>query len=327
MKKLIFWFIFLILASPVFILVKIVYAGTLSCLVTTKASCNSSGGVTILRMSGPTNAHAELPSQSTAAYNNNVVCCSGVSGLGYSCSGSYATVLNLTAVTNSHASQSATSPYTTPACISVSSGPTPQAGYIAGNQDCSVDGGYDTTLASVTASTNSHVGNTTAYTGAGNYKICATAGYSSSIVIRAQNYTTSVSTITFPQAAPGATVSQPYNNADGSGSPQTFGGAGTAKPVVTLFNGSSNTLKIWYNISTFTNDIVISENYLVNNKGAACTSASCITNAVTFDTNTDTGTTIAVGAGNEKDFYLKITLSSITAKSGNSTLTILGEAQ
>jgi len=153
-----------------------------------------------------------------------------------------------------------------------------------------------------------------------------TINLSTAIEIRAQNYTTSVSSITFPEGTSGATVSQPYNNINGSGSPQTFGGAGTAKPVVTLYNGNASTLTIWYNITTFTNSVVSSENYIVNAKGAACADASCITGAVTFDADTTTGTTILAGAGNEKDFYLKITLGTPAGKSGSSTLTILGEA-
>lgn len=144
------------------------------------------------------------------------------------------------------------------------------------------------------------------------------------IQIRAQDYSTAVSAITFPEGAPGATVSTPYNDADGSGSPQAFGTPGT--PVVTLFNGGSVTYTIWYNITTFTNNIVSSENYLINDKGAACTSADSITNAVTFGEDTTTTTTIAAGAGNEKDLYLKITLSDVAGKTGISTLTILGEA-
>lgn len=154
----------------------------------------------------------------------------------------------------------------------------------------------------------------------------AAASFSTAIEVRAQNYTTSVSTITFPSGESGSTVAQPYNDIDGSGSPQTFGGAGTAKPVVTLYNSGVSTLSIWYNITTFSNDIVSSEYYIVNTKGAGCTDASCITMGVVFDTDTSTGQTITAGAGNEKDFYLKIDLGSPAGKAGNSTLTILGEA-
>lgn len=152
-----------------------------------------------------------------------------------------------------------------------------------------------------------------------------TGGLSNTIEIRAQDYTTSVSNITFPEGDSGTIISNPYNDIDGVGSPQVFGGAGVAKPVVTLYNGGASTLTIWYNITTFTNGIVSDEYYLVNDKVAACADVSCITNTATFDTDTTTGTTIAVGVGNEKDLYLKINLNTVAGKSGNSTLTILGE--
>jgi hypothetical protein len=314
--------IFLVIFIALFItgifFVDTAFAGTLSCSVTNAAACTSPN-VVILRMSSSSNAHAELPSQSTAVYANNVVCCGGVTGLSNSCSGSYTTVLKLAHATNAHVQQSGSYPES--ACISVPSGPAPIVAYVAGDQSCTPT--YDTTLLSMVSADNSHVGNPTAYNAASNYKVCATAGFSAAIDIRAQNYTTSVSTITFPQGAPETTISQPYNSQSET---QIFGGAGTAKPVVTLYNSGASTLKIWYNISTFTNDIVISEYYLVNNKGAACANESCISNSVIFDTDTDTGITIAAGVGNEKDFYLKIVLSAIAGKTGNSTLTILGEA-
>ena len=71
------------------------FAGTLSCTVTTAAACTGGTNVVVLRMSGSDNAHAELPGQSNAAYASNVVCCSGVTNLGTSCSGTYATALKL----------------------------------------------------------------------------------------------------------------------------------------------------------------------------------------------------------------------------------------
>ncbi|HSA36634.1 MAG TPA: hypothetical protein P5080_02885 [Candidatus Paceibacterota bacterium] len=150
---------------------------------------------------------------------------------------------------------------------------------------------------------------------------------STAIEIRAQNYTTSVSSITFPPGASGSTVSGPYNDIDGSGSPQTFGSAGVAKPVVTLYNGGASALIIWYNIATFTNSVVSNEYYLVNAKGGACADAGCITETATFDADVATGTTIAAGAGNEKDLYLKAALGAMSGESGNSTITILGEAE
>jgi len=136
-----------------------VNAGTLSCTVAT--TCPS--GTVIWMMSGTTNAHAELPSQSLYT---QLVCCSGVTGLGNSCSGTYATALKLSGTTNAHAEQNSQANYANNACISVPSGGSVSVGYQATN--CA---GFDTTLGSMTGTTNAHVGDGTAYT----TKICATA--------------------------------------------------------------------------------------------------------------------------------------------------------
>lgn len=151
----------------------------------------------------------------------------------------------------------------------------------------------------------------------------ASTSSATSISIKAQDYTTDVSTITFPAGVPGATISNPSNDHPDN---QTLGGAGTAKPVVTLLNSGGATYTIWYQITTFTNSVVANEFYLVNNKGAACADAATISNAVTFVTLTSTGVTINSGVGNEKDLYLKVTLGSAAGKSGTSTITILGES-
>lgn len=161
----------------------------LSCSVTTAAACISPS-VIVLRMSAVSNAHSELPSQSNTAYASNVVCCSGVSGLGNSCSGVFATVLQLAAVTNSHVQQNTQSGYTNNACLSVSAG-TVGVGYQASN--CT---GFDTTLASMSAATNAHVGDGNTYA----TKICATATASS------LTFTTDSSSENFPSLAPGAVV-------------------------------------------------------------------------------------------------------------------------
>lgn len=148
-------FSFLFIVSLV--LMQVVYAGTLSCSVTT--DCSS--GTVIFRMSNTTNAHAQLPSQSSYT---QLVCCSGVTGLSNSCSGNYATVLKLSGTTNAHVQQ--TGSYANSACISVPAGGNVSVGYQASN--CT---GYDTTVASMSGATNAHVGSSTAYT----TKICATA--------------------------------------------------------------------------------------------------------------------------------------------------------
>ena len=148
---------------------RLAYAGTLSCTVRT-STC-SGGETEIFEMQNTTNSHAGLP----AASYNNLVCCSGVTGLGNSCSGTFATALKLSGSTNAHARQNQLADYAgaNNACISVPGGGSVSVGYQATN--CT---GFDTTLASMKATTNSHVGNTTAYS---EYKICATASGSAPV--------------------------------------------------------------------------------------------------------------------------------------------------
>ena len=143
------------------ILIKLTYAGTLSCNVSSSACTGSE--VEIYRLSGTANAHVQLPSVGTYPQR---VCCSGVTGLSNSCTSPSATVLNLTATTNSHTSQTASAPYTTPVCISVPTGGTISIAYQSTN--CT---GFDTILGSMSAATNAHAGDATAYT----IKICGTA--------------------------------------------------------------------------------------------------------------------------------------------------------
>ncbi len=142
------------------------YAGTLSCSITTATACTGGTNTVILRMSGITNAHAELPSQANANYASNVVCCSGVTGLSNACTAPSAVVLKLSGLTNAHSEQNSQSNYANSACISVPSGGSVTIGYQASN--CT---GYDTTLGSISGTTNGHVGDSTAYT----TKICAMA--------------------------------------------------------------------------------------------------------------------------------------------------------
>lgn len=141
------------------------FAGTLSCVVQSSA-CGGSYPVEIFEMQNTTNSHAGLP----AASYTNLVCCGGVTGLGNDCAaGTKAVALKLSGATNAHTRQNQLADYAgaNNACISVPSGGTVSVGYQATN--CA---GFDTTLASMKATTNSHIGNTTAYT---EYKICASA--------------------------------------------------------------------------------------------------------------------------------------------------------
>ncbi len=147
-----------------------IYAA-LSCNVVSQSSCNTSGFTTLLRMSGSTNAHAELPSQSNANYDGNVVCCSSVSAIGNSCSGNFQRIVRLSAVTNAHVQETSVNTYGQSACLSDAAGnDTITIAY----QDTNCTG-YDTTLFSMIGNPanpadNATVGNTTAYT----RKVCAT---------------------------------------------------------------------------------------------------------------------------------------------------------
>ncbi len=141
--------------------VAFVHAGTLSCTVRS-GSCNE-GEISVWRMSGTSNAHAELATQSNYT---NLICCTGVTGLDRTCSGTNATIIKLSGTSNAHAEQSSQSLYSENVCLSVPSGGTITAGYQS--SDCT---GYDTTLGSISGVTNAHVGDGSAYT----TKICATA--------------------------------------------------------------------------------------------------------------------------------------------------------
>ncbi|MDB5254177.1 MAG: hypothetical protein JWL80_243 [Parcubacteria group bacterium] len=140
-------------------------SAALSCSITTAAACTSPSTI-VLRMSAATNAHSELASQSTAGYASNVVCCGGLTGISNSCSGTFAVAAKLSAVTNAHIEQNTLSAYTNNACLSVPSG-TVTIGYQ--NTNCT---GFDTTLASMTNTTNSTIGSPASYT----IKICGTLG-------------------------------------------------------------------------------------------------------------------------------------------------------
>lgn len=157
---------YLFFSSFLFILIPSVASATLSCSVTTSALCT---GTVVLRMSGSTNAHAELPSQSTATYDNNVICCTGITHLTNSCAVSNHEIFaRLSGVTNAHVEKNSeiNINYTQNACLSSTyAGDQITIGYQTNN--CS---GYDTTLFSMASTpTNSMVGGPSAYTN----KVCA----------------------------------------------------------------------------------------------------------------------------------------------------------
>jgi len=125
----------------------------LTCSITTDSCANTS----VFKMSATTNAHAELSDQ---VNYNNYACCSGVTGLGTSCSVNYDTVLKLSNLTNAHVEKSTEINYANSVCLSVPSGTTIVCDYAS---DCSSLGPDYACVASISGNTNAHVSNCTEY--------------------------------------------------------------------------------------------------------------------------------------------------------------------
>ncbi len=158
---------------------QITSAGTLSCSVTT--TCPT--GAIIYRMSSTTNAHGELATQSNYT---NMICCTGITGISNSCSGTFATALKFSSTTNAHAEKSTFSNFSNNACISIPTGGSVSIGYQASN--CT---GYDTTLGSIESDINSHIGDSLAYTN----KICGTANGTQSLTFSISDNTIGFGTL------------------------------------------------------------------------------------------------------------------------------------
>lgn len=181
-----------------------VYAGSalptfalLSCSITTSASCT---GTVVLRMSSATNAHAEVSTGTTPGYSDNVICCSGLSGV--LCTGYTANVLKLSSTTNAHVEIATNNNYPNTVCIS-SGGEIPVVAYQDNN--CT---GYDTTLASISSTTNATIGGGANYT----KKICG------SLVPPSITFSISTTTLYFGGLSSFVTRYASWNNVDGSGS-------------------------------------------------------------------------------------------------------------
>jgi hypothetical protein len=133
---------------------------------------------------------------------------------------------------------------------------------------------------------------------------------------------TAVSTITFPQGSPGATVSDPYNSGDGSGDSQVLD-PDNSEPVVRLKNTSGGTLQVTLEITSWT-DAVDAEYYeIIDTTTTNVESVEQVLSADGTAAIVDTGATISNGA--YKAIYLAIDLSADAGKSGTSTIAVLGE--
>jgi len=136
---------------------------------------------------------------------------------------------------------------------------------------------------------------------------------------------TAITTITFPEGAPSATVSVPYNDIDTSSDPQVLSGT-VSEPVVRLKNGSAGTLNVTLEITTWnaSDALVASEDYeLVVTTDTTIAAVTGVLSADGAAASVDTG--ISIPTAEYKALYLELVLGAVAAKSGNSTLTILGE--
>lgn len=311
------FFIFVLLTESA--LFKFASAGTLSCSITTAAAC---ANTVIWRMSGATNAHAELPSQATVAYDNNVVCCGGVTGLGNSCADVFAVALKLSGVTNAHVEQNSQVNYANDVCVQAPSGGSVSVGYQ--ETDCV---GFDTTLGSMSSATNAHVGNTTAFT----TKICATA--------------TATQTLTFSLGANSLSLETLSAAAVATSSHTIMVGTNAANGVAVSYSGA--TLTSGVNIITACSincaSAVDSEQFGINavvntspSVGAACSGTTPIASAAAnYDVANSfrfvSGDTIISSAGSINDTSCAISyIANIAATtevgSYNTNLTFIATA-
>jgi len=134
---------------------------------------------------------------------------------------------------------------------------------------------------------------------------------------------TAIATITFPEGAPSATVSAPYNDVDTSSDPQVLS-ASVSEPVVRLKNTSGGTLNVWLGITTWANGVAASEDYeLVVTTDTTVAVVDNVLSATGNAANVDT--TVQIPTTEYRALYLELVLGSVAGKTGSSTLTILGE--
>ena len=136
---------------------------------------------------------------------------------------------------------------------------------------------------------------------------------------------TAITTITFPEGAPSATVSDPYNDVDTVSDPQVLS-ATVSEPVVRLKNTSGGTLNVTLEITTWntTAGFVASEDYEL--VATTTTNVAVVDDVLSSDGNANSvATGISIPTTEYKALYLELVLGSLAAKSDTSTLTVLGE--
>lgn len=151
----------------------------------------------------------------------------------------------------------------------------------------------------------------------------ASTAQATSISVVGKVADTAITTITFPEAAPLATVSAPYNDVDTSSDPQFLDGS-ASEPVVRLKNSSGGTLNVTLGIDTWTNGVVASEDYEL--VASTTVNINAVAQTLSSDGNSNTvATGVGIATNDYNALYLELVLSSVAAKTSSSTLTILGE--
>ena len=151
----------------------------------------------------------------------------------------------------------------------------------------------------------------------------ATSAAATTITVVGKVADTAITTITFPEGAPSATISVPYNDVDTSSDPQVLH-ASTSEPVVRLKNTSGVTYNVTLEITTWANSIAASEDFELVATGT--TTTTVVDDVLSADGN---AASVAIGVsmttGTYKALYLELVLSASAGATGTSTLTILGE--
>jgi len=133
-----------------------------------------------------------------------------------------------------------------------------------------------------------------------------------------------VSSIIFPPGAPTGVVNWPLNNVDGPSDLQQLS-ATASEPVVRLKNSTAGNLIAWLQITDWTNDVVVAEDYELVDTGTV--NVNVVDDVLSADGKSATVRTYGtIPAGGYKDLYLEVVLGAVSGVTGSSTLTVLGEA-
>jgi len=151
----------------------------------------------------------------------------------------------------------------------------------------------------------------------------ASTGSATTISVVGKVADTAITTITFPEGAPSATVSTPYNDIDTVSDAQVLSGT-VSEPVVRLKNTAGVAYNVTLEITTWTNGVAASEDYEL--VVTTDTTIAAVASVLSADGNAaSVPTAISIPSTEYKALYLELVLSAVAGKTGTSTLTVLGE--